>query len=142
MRLFARRARSREEIEQRLLRRGCDPATVESVVKSLERQGIINDPGFAREWIEGRLRTSPRSRELLALELGSKGVSPDIVERAFTELPELPDDTEVARELVRRRYFRDGTMDGRSRARAYRMLVRRGFSRDVAEEVIGFTGDV
>ena len=51
---LAARAHSKHEIEQKLLRVGYRPCTVEMVLYKLEREHLLNDADFARQWVEAR----------------------------------------------------------------------------------------
>jgi regulatory protein len=97
-RLLARRPYFRRELTDRLLGSGHDRAEVEAVVGRLERLGLVDDAGLARDWVSERVRTRPRSREALRRELETRGVEPDAVEQALDSIA--PDDLVSARALA------------------------------------------
>jgi regulatory protein len=137
LRLLAVRARSRSELSDRLRRKGVAPGVVEQVLTGLEDVGLVNDRGFARLWVEERLRLRPVGPRRLVHELLEKGVAravvDEIVADAFCEEPEI----EVARRAVGKRAARaGGRPDARELARIRSLLLRRGFSFEVAREVV------
>ncbi|MGN1370213.1 MAG: regulatory protein RecX, partial [Aristaeellaceae bacterium] len=70
---LAARARSKQEIEQKLLQAGYRPCTVEMVLYKLEREHLLNDADFARQWVESRAHHK-LGRSRIALELRRKGI--------------------------------------------------------------------
>ena len=56
---LAARAHSKHEIEQKLLRVGYRPCTVEMVLYKLEREHLLNDADFARQWVGAQDGTQP-----------------------------------------------------------------------------------
>lgn len=84
---LAARAHSKHEIEQKLLRVGYRPCTVEMVLYKLEREHLLNDADFARQWVEARSgRKLGRSR--IAQELRRKGIGADEAEEALSAIGE------------------------------------------------------
>ena len=84
---LAARAHSKHEIEQKLLRVGYRPCTVEMVLYKLEREHLLNDADFARQWVEARSgRKLGRSR--IAQELRRKGIDADEAEEALSVIGE------------------------------------------------------
>lgn len=84
---LASRARSRREVEARLHQAGYRPCTVEMVLYKLERERLLDDGDFARQWVEARAgRKLGKNR--IARELRDKGVSAEEAEAALTALDE------------------------------------------------------
>ncbi|MEW6553062.1 MAG: RecX family transcriptional regulator [Actinomycetota bacterium] len=73
----------------------------------------------------------PRSREEICRDLSVKGFKPDVVDDVVAELSEkrLLCDPSLARDIVA-----SGQRSGKSRAKIYSELRRRGIDREVAEE--------
>jgi len=53
---LAPRAKSRDELFKQLVKRGVDSDIANSVLDSLELQGLLNDLEFAKLWSESRQR--------------------------------------------------------------------------------------
>lgn len=139
---LAARAHSKHEIEQKLLRVGYRPCTVEMVLYKLEREHLLNDADFARQWVEARSgRKLGRSR--IAQELRRKGIDADEAEEALSAIGEdaqladaiaLAEKQRRARSPTRirarrisalRRCWRGAASAGTSRRRRWRRCCRR-----------------
>lgn len=134
--LLASRAQSRKEIEDKLLRCGYRPNTVEMVIYKLETQHLLDDADFARQWVETRANRS-LGRNRIAQELRRKGISADEAQAALEAID--PDDQlESATALVEKTLARTkpGEDPRKAASRITAMLARRGYSWDIAREAI------
>ena len=123
---LAARARSRREMEARLLCSGYRPATVEMVLYKLEREKLLDDGDFARQWVEARSgRTLGKRR--IAQELQRKGVSRTHAEEALAAVDEEAEADACLRaaEKLASRYRREDLRQGEQKLT--QALVRRGF---------------
>ena len=133
---LAGRARSRREMEERLLRSGYRPCTVEMVLYKLEKEGLLDDADFARQWVDARsARRMGRGR--IAQELRRKGVSAREAEEALEGLSD-EEQLEGAIVLVEKAMARtpSGEDPRTTAARITAMLARRGYDYDTAREAI------
>ena len=133
---LAGRARSRREMEERLLRSGYRPCTVEMVLYKLEKEGLLDDADFARQWVDARsARRMGRGR--IAQELRRKGVSARAAEDALEGRSE-EEQLEGAIVLVEKAMTRtpSGEDPRKTAARITAMLARRGYDYDTAREAI------
>lgn len=133
---LASRARSRHEVEQKLLQAGYRQATAEMVLYKLEHEGLLDDADFAQQWVEARSsRKLGRSR--IAQELRRKGVAADEAEAA---LETIDDDEQLAAavSLAEKAAARikPGEDPRKAANRIHAMLARRGYSWDVAKEAV------
>ena len=130
------RARSRRELESRLLQCGYRPATVEMVLYKLEREHLLNDEDFARQWVEARSgRKMGRSR--IAQELRRKGIDADEAEEALSAIGEdaqLADAIALAEKAAARAKSDEDPRKTYQRIAA--MLARRGFRWDITKEAL------
>ena len=131
--MLAVRARSRREIEQRLLRAGYDEEVVSMVLYKLEREKLLDDEDFSVQWVESRKRKYGSSR--IAMELRLKGVSAEAAEAALACCSE-EDELETATSLARRKIKsdRDACDSRKLFQRVTAFLVRRGYSWDIAKK--------
>lgn len=117
---LAARAHSKHEIEQKLLRVGYRPCTVEMVLYKLEREHLLNDADFARQWVEARSgRKLGRSR--IAQELRRKGIDADEAEEALSAIGE---DAQLADAIALAEKQRRARSPTRIRARRISALQR------------------
>ena len=133
---LASRARSRREIEQRLLQSGYRPCTVEMVLYKLERENLLDDADFARQWVEARsARKMGKTR--IAMELRRKGISAEEAEAALESIDE-EDQLAGAVALVEKAVTRSkpGEDPRKTASRLTAMLARRGYGWDIARQAI------
>lgn len=133
---LAARARSKREIEQKLLQVGYRPCTVEMVIYKLERENLLDDADFARQWVESRA-THKLGRSRIAQELRRKGVSPEEAEEALSVIDD-EDQLSGAIALVEKAAARIKPGEDQRKAvnRIAAMLARHGYSWDIAKEAI------
>ena len=133
---LAARARSKREIEQKLLQAGYRPCTVEMVIYKLERENLLDDADFARQWVEAR-STRKLGRSRIAQELRRKGVSQEEAEEALSALEDddqLSGAVALAEKAAAR--IKPGEDPRKAASRIAGMLARRGYSWDSAKEAI------
>jgi regulatory protein len=137
LRLLAVRARSVRELDARLKKSGYDERTRHALLDVLKKEGLANDSAFAAEWVDSRLRANPRSRGAIRQELEAKGVSEDVIAKIFMKEAVRLDDAGIARRLVKQKIEKNKGAPDREKVRLYRILMSRGFSAEIAEEIIG-----
>jgi regulatory protein len=131
------RARSIWEVTQRLKKRGHSQRIIEQVLEDLRQSGLVDDIQFAARWAKGRLATKPQGERLLRHELKQKGVSDEIVEKTVAETFGQVSQRTLAAQLLRARRQRYSALDQvKAKRRMADFLLRRGFSRDIAWEVV------
>jgi regulatory protein len=137
LRFLGYRPRSEAEVRDRLERSGTDQAVIEAVIGRLKERGYLDDEEFARFWVEGRQRFSPRSAYALRQELRRKGLGDAAVATAVSDL----DAAASAYEAARPRALRLASLAGGDpklfRRKIGDFLLRRGFDYDVVREVVG-----
>jgi regulatory protein len=140
--LLAVRARSRGELTYSLTRRGFPREAVESVVDALSEVGLVDDEAFARAWAEERARLRPVGPRRLRGELMARHVAAGLASRIVEEFFAGSSELELARRAVAPK-LRARTLGGgagedvrRRRRRLFAFLVRRGFSYEVASQVV------
>lgn len=133
---LAARACSTREIEQKLLRAGYRPSTVEMVVYKLQRENLLDDADFARQWVESR-QSHKLGRSRIAQELRRKGVSQEEAEEALSVIDEedqLAGAIALAEKAAAR--IKPGEDMRKVSSRIAGMLARRGYSWDIAKQAI------
>ncbi len=133
LRLLSYRLRSEEELRRRLADKRYNRNAIESALARLRELGYLDDEVFARYWAETRQVQRPRSRRLLASELRSRGIDKETAEQATADVSD-----EEAAYLAASGRLR--TLRGQEyqafRERLGRFLTSRGFSYDIARQVI------
>lgn len=133
LKLLSVRPHSRQEIIVYLHRKTADELLISQVVAKLDHAKFLSDTDFARWLIESRSRFRPRGRRLLAAELQSKGIDPEVISDllAATDEPVLAA-TALAKKLRLWQHlsYRD------FHTKAARFLASRGFSWEVIEKTV------
>src|SRR4029077_7542525 len=78
--LLAVRARSRRELERRLLKAGFEPDEVAEVLERLGRVCLIDDEAFARQVAEHAFGVKRSGRRAVVSSLRAAGVAHDLIE--------------------------------------------------------------
>lgn len=134
--LLAMRAHARGEIEQKLRQAFYRPAVIEMVLYKLEREGLLDDADFSREWARARAgrKLGPRR---IAQELKRKGVGAEEIEAALEEIDE-EDQLEAAMTLASKALARAkaGEDPRKTAQRVIGSLIRKGYSWEVARRAI------
>jgi regulatory protein len=129
--LLAVRARSRRELEGRLLGAGFTLDEVDEALSRLERVGLVDDAAFARQLADHRFGVRRAGVRAVMSELRTKGVDIQIIESVIEE--RRPGEDARALELARARARRLSGIDpSRAFGRLSSALMRRGYAPEVA----------
>jgi len=88
LRFLGYRARSEDELRQRLAEWAVDPGIASRVLSRLRQLRLVDDEAFAAWWVESRGRQAPRGPMALRAELRRKGVADGVIDGSLTELDE------------------------------------------------------
>ena len=129
--LLAVRARSRRELERRLLQAGFGSQEVGDVLGRLAAVGLIDDEAFARQVAEHAFGAKLAGRRAVAGTLAAAGVASEVAARVIGETA--GDDDLRAYELAAARASRMGSVEpAKAFSRLTSLLLRRGYSPEVA----------
>ena len=137
--LLAGRDFARNELAQRLRRRGYPAAVVTTVVEGLAAQRLLSESRFVEQFIRqhaGRGHGPVRIR----VELRERGVADGEIEEGLAAAAE--DWARIARETRRKRFGLSPPGDYRERARQARFLQYRGFSAEQVRAALGPGEDI
>jgi regulatory protein len=133
--------RTRAQLADTLARSGVPDDVTEATLDRFEDLGLVDDQEFARQWARSRQTGRGLARRALAYELRQRGVGDDLVKDALDD-PELRDELDTARELVRRRLsaarprLSDPVERERQTRRALGMLARKGYGGGIATRAV------
>lgn len=132
LRLLSYRPRSEAELRGRLAQKAISAAVIEETIGRVRGAGLLNDEEFARSWVDGRDRTSPRSRRLMTSELRANGVDARLAEQSVAGA----DDEDAAYRAARRARSLQPLPYLEFRRRLGSFLLRRGFEYEVINRVV------
>lgn len=136
LRLLTARARTRAELHGRLAQRGYPDDVSERVLDRLASVGLVDDTDFAQQWVRSRRAHAGKSKRALAAELHTKGVDNDVITTALAGI-DAGAERDRAEQLVRSKLRRETLTDeARVTRRLVGMLARRGYSQNLACEVV------
>ena len=141
MSLLARRAHSRHELKQKLLRKGFLLPAVEVCLDDLAESGLLDDAKTATSLASWRSRTG-RGRGRIASELAGKGVSRADTDAALASLDPADEKKALRAALDRRERALPPGLTGQARSKKlFDHLARRGFAPAAILEALRRKGD-
>jgi regulatory protein len=138
LRALARRGFTAFEMAARLSARGFDPDPIATAITRLREIGYLDEAAVADAVLRDALRRHRGSRRV-AQVLARRGVAAELAERALRESEDA--DLDGARSLVAKRFPGGIGSPPGARARAFRLLVARGYPPDVARRALGVRCD-
>jgi regulatory protein len=132
---LAYRARSEQEVRDRLKRGAFSPEAIDATIVKLNEWRYLDDADFARRWVESRAHGKPRGQRLLQQELRQKGIDAETSKQVIAEAD--LDEVSAATELARKRLSSMAGEDPLAIKRkigAY--LARRGYGFDVVRQAL------
>jgi regulatory protein len=137
LRLLTARARTRAELAGQLAKRGYPDDVSTRVLDRLSDVGLVDDAGFAEQWVHSRRANAGKGKRALAAELHTKGVDNDVITSVLGGINPAAERGR-AEQLVRTRLRREKLSDDDARVarRLVAMLARRGFDQTMAYDVV------
>jgi regulatory protein len=138
LRLLTARARTRAELAGQLAKRGYPDDVSARVLDRLTDVGLVDDAGFAEQWVHSRRANAGKGKRALAAELHTKGVDNDVITSVLGGINPAAERGR-AEQLVRARLRQENLSDAddaRVSRRLVAMLARRGFDQTMAYEVV------
>lgn len=130
------RSRSRAELEQTLAKRGVPVEAGRQVLDRLTAVGLVDDKAFAELWVRSRHRERGLARATLRQELHRKGIAPEVVDDALSELGS-DEEAAMARRLVERKLSSTSGLPPQTRVRRLvSLLARKGYPPGTAFGVV------
>lgn len=130
--------KTEKQIRDFLAQKGYLPAVVDYAVEKLRGYDFINDEEYARAYVESAAKR--KGGRLIRMELRGKGLSDEEIDGGMEGLDEktqIGTATEIAQKYMRGKVFDKVTLQ-----KAYRYLLGKGFSYDVAKEALSALGAI
>lgn len=134
LRLLSYRKRSRAELVRRISEKGFAIASIQRVLDDLEAKKYLDDADFALSFARDKVRQTKIGPIRLRAELGQHHLAEPVVNKTidtvYSEYPE----TELIRELIKKRNVDLGNFEARSKCLRY--LLGKGYQTETVYSVI------
>lgn len=124
MHLLEKRDHTEGQLREKLKEGRYPDDLIEQAVAYVKSYHYIDDDRYARTFV--RLNQEKKSAARMKMDLLSKGVSAEIIERAIEEENETPPET-LIQNLLDKKHFDANTAALKETAKMYQFLLRRGF---------------
>ena len=130
--------KTEKQMRAYLAEKGYLPSVVEYVLEKLRSYNFVNDGEYAEAYVEYAVKK--KGGRMIRMELRGKGVSDEKIDAALSTVDE---ETETATAVgILQKYMRGKTADKETLQKAYRYLMGKGFSYDVAKSALTAFGDI
>lgn len=127
---------SKTQMLRYLEKEGFSEETVKTIVTELIQSGHIRDRKFAEKWVQRRLKSNPRGRKLLKMELIEKGVDRKTAEQVVNEVNE-DDEERLALQIAEKQGKKYKHLSNQvAHRRLHGYLARRGYDSDLILKII------
>ena len=126
MHLLNQMDRTEQQLRTKLKQNGYTDIMIDQALAYVKSFGYINDAGYARRFIMGRM--NKKSRKEIFAALSQKGLDKNVIEEAMEECYEEHSETEAILDLVRKKKFCMEEADYKEKEKMYGYLMRKGFS--------------
>lgn len=137
MNLLQSKDYTRKQLEDKLRQGEYPQECIEEAVAYMESYGYVDDERYARDYIEYHIQS--RSRNRIEMDLIRKGISKEIIQKAFGALEELgveQDEMKLIIELLRKKKYSADTATKQEQQKMYGFLYRKGFHSDVISRAL------
>ena len=135
MDLLARREQSSKELFTKLKRRSEDEALINHVIKQLQQDALQCDRRFSESYFRSLVNRGIGPVRIRN-EFRAKGVAQDLVDEIFDAMSGDINWFDMAEAIVTKKFGTLELSDEKEKAKCLRFLAYRGFSSDIAYEII------
>lgn len=138
VKLLARRARSGQELQEKLEEKGIEASVARSVRDYFVSYGYIADDTLARDLARRLVERRGWGYARIVSYLRTRGLSDEVVEAALSQMKEEHTEEETARRIMMRRFshFDFQQASPKEKRRVVQFLARRGFSWDTIGRIV------
>lgn len=134
--LLAGQPRTRAELERKLAQAGAPDDVVAGVLDRLTQVGLVDDTAYAEAYVRTGVGVRRRGTRSLRAELRTRGVAPEVIDLAAAQVDD-DDERATALALASRRAAGLARLAPEvQRRRLMGLLLRRGFSTGVVNDVL------
>ncbi len=121
--------KTEKQMRDYLVKRGYVSAVVDYCIEKLRYYGYVNDEEYCKSFVAS---SSDKGRKKLEIDLKKRGVKDSDIEAALADFEE--DGEQVY--LVLTKYMRGKVCDRNTLYKAYRYIISKGYSYDLAKEAV------
>ena len=134
--LLSQQPRTRAELERSLARAGAPEDVVGEVLDRFAKVGLVDDAAYAEAYVRTGIGVRRRGTRSLSAELRVRGIDPEVIESATSEV-DVETELATALTLARRRAAAMSRLEPVARRRRLTgLLLRRGFSGAIVSSVL------
>ena len=126
--------KTEKQMRDFLRKKGYLPVVCDYVLEKLRGYGFVDDAEYSAQYVQSAGKK--KGARLIALELKSRGVAEEEIEGA---LEGLTGEEDAAKELARK-YMKNREPTRENFSKAYRHLLSKGFSYDIAKDALASLG--
>ena len=131
-RFLSYRDRSHWELDQYLKKKEYSHPVIQQTLDYLTELNYINDQRFALKWSQFKINKNKIGKSRLHMELSSKGIDKDIIEKSLNAIYEDNPEKDLAEQCARKKWVSlKGIEKEKKKRRLVQFMQRRGFSSDI-----------
>ncbi|MGM8363848.1 recombination regulator RecX [Virgibacillus sp. W0181] len=136
IRYLSYRMRTKQEIENYLLKKEVEPEQIPRVIDKLEKENLLDDEAFSKSFVRNRINMSQKGPLLVKQELTSKGVSNRIAAQAIEQYT-YERQYNIAMKWAEKRVEQKKKNAFKKRLQSIKAsLAQKGFAEDVIRDVV------
>lgn len=138
MNLLQSRDYTRKQLEDKLRQGEYPQECIEEALSYVESYGYIDDNRYAEDYIEYHIQNKSRMR--IETDLMRRGISKEVIRRAFEMLGDLgvvQDEAAMIRDLLNKKKYSAYTATKQEQRKMYGFLYRKGFSSEAIARELG-----
>lgn len=136
LRMLERKARSRWELEQALIKREVPGDAARRVLDRFTEVGLIDDAALAESVVGAQHRQRGLARRAVAMKLRERGLAEQVVDGALERIDSADERARAVELVARRRRSLSGQPIEVQTRRLVSLLARKGYSSGLAYEVV------
>lgn len=137
LKFLSYRPRSKKELLDRLKRKGFSVEEINTVIRSLEQAGLINDQNLSMELFTYSLERKPLGKKGIRAFLARRGIDKELVHKTLSAHTGDMEEESAKRFVEKKFKSLKNYPEDVVKRRLWGMLQRRGFSAEVIQRVIG-----
>lgn len=136
IRIIEKSYKTEKELHDRLLEKGYEEREIHESIKFLKQYNYINDSSYTKSFIKDKIKSQGQKK--IFYDLKRKGVDEQLIHENLQSLDENTE-KEIALTLARKKYCILSKRESdiyKLKQKLYRYIISRGYSYDIANEVI------